>query len=257
MGSSLNLLVEPVGLLWLGSFAGIVIAASKRQWRSAITFLILFIAVWCAGSRLSSRLLATLEQPYAGVTLDSLPSCDAVVMLGGVLKPSENGVFGIDLGDAADRAVTAAELLRRGKARTLVFGGGGGRFRRGGTWEEAALLRNWLQTWRIATTNVLALRVCANTREEAQQVRELAKEKHWERIILVTSACHMKRAEALFRHQGIATVPVPADFTASSELSMLRPGEWIPRQAGFRHLCLYLHEKIGWHYYSLRGWIEK
>jgi uncharacterized SAM-binding protein YcdF (DUF218 family) len=249
-------LVEPVGIIWLISWVGVLIAARKRQWTSAAVFGVCVLFISLAGSRLSTHLLASLEKPYAGTGLENAPEADAVVMLGGVLKRSNHGAFGIDLGEGADRAVTAIELLRSGKAKVLVFGGGGGRTRHIGVWQEGPLLELWAKAWGVHPTNTITLPRCANTHEEAVLVRELAQQHHWQRVLLVTSAYHMKRAEGLFRRQGISALPVASDFTASSELLLDSPLTFVPGSAGFRHLGLYLHEKIGWLYYSFRGRVQ-
>jgi uncharacterized SAM-binding protein YcdF (DUF218 family) len=249
-------LLEPVGILWMISLAGLIIAGRKRQWASAVVFSIFVLFISLAGSRLPTYLLASLEKPYANSHLENAPQCDAVVMLGGVLKRSEHDPFRFDLGEGADRAVTALELLRRGKARVLVFGGGGGRARDQSVWQEGVLLEAWARAWGVMPTNTIMLRRCANTHEEAVLVRELFQQNHWRRLLLVTSAYHMKRAEGLFRRQGIPTLPVASDFTASSELSLDRPFNLVPDSTGFNHLRLYLHERIGWLYYALRNRVE-
>ena len=256
MQLTISHLVEPLGILWLISLAGLVLAVRKRQRASAVLFGACVFFISSAGSRLSTYLLASLEKPYANTRIEEAPVCDAVVMLGGVLKRSEQDTFGIDLGDAADRAVTAIELLRRGKAKVLVFGGGGGRTRHDGAWQEGKLLEAWAKTWGVIPTNTITLRPCANTHEEAVLVRELVQHYHWQRLLLVTSAYHMQRAAGLFRKQGIPAVPIASDFTASSELSLDRPFTLVPDSAGFNHLRLYLHEKIGWLYYWLRNRVE-
>ncbi len=252
----LSKLLEPVGLIWLLSWAGLIVAVRKKQWHSAVSFGVLASFIWLAGSRLSTYLLASLEKPYEHLRVEDAPQCDAVVMLGGVLKQSEHDAFAIDFGEGTDRAVTALELLRCGKAQALVLGGGGGRDRKTGVWQEGTLLQVWAKAWGIATTNLITLRFCATTHDEALLVRELAQEHHWQRVLLVTSAYHMKRAEGLFRRQGISTVPMAADFLASSELALDKPFNFVPEFIGFKHLRLFLHEKIGWMYYSLRHRVE-
>ncbi|MCI0537626.1 MAG: YdcF family protein [Verrucomicrobiales bacterium] len=256
MEASFSRLVEPVGILWLISLTGLTIGIRKRQWPTIIALGLATLFISLAGSRLSTHLLASLERPYADARLENAPFCDAVVMLGGVLKRSEFDTFGIDLGEGADRAVTALELLRRGRAKILVFGGAGGQTRKEGPWLEGGLIEGWARAWGVMPTNTITLRRCANTYEEAMLVRELAQQHQWQRILLVTSAYHMKRSEGLFRRVGISTVPVASDFLASSELALIRPFNFVPDSARFKHLRLYLHEKIGWLYYLLRSRVQ-
>ncbi len=257
MEQFLSSFTEPLSIVWLLTLAGFGCAIRKRQWGSALWLAVIAMAMSIAGSRLSSRLLASLERPYSEVNLEALPVCDAVVVLGGVMGSVGIQPFSFDLSARADRAVTGMELIRRGKARTLIFGGGGGKLTDGKPWGEGILLENWARSWAMATTNVLSLEVCANTYEEALQVRDLARKHQWKSLLLVTSASHMRRSEALFRSHGIQVVPVAADFPGLSSLSRQWPFRITPRLNHLEHLELYLHEQIGWWYYSLRGRIRR
>lgn len=59
----------------------------------------------------------------------------------------------------------------------------------------------------------LTLANVTTTRDEAARVRDLARQRGWERVLLVTSPWHSRRAQALFRSYGINAVSVPAQET--------------------------------------------
>ena len=251
-------LLQPIGFLWLLHVAAAIWMARCRKWRESFFCAAVAVGIWLIGStNLPTQLLALLERPYSGQNLDRLPQCDAIVMLGGTLSASSADLAGIDLGEGADRIVTAAEMFARGKARTLVLGGAGGNWRppRPGQWSEAELLKPWLVRLGVPGTNVLHLRICSNTHDEALEVEALAKQHNWRRIMLVTSAYHMKRASGLFAKLNIQVEPVACDFLGLSTLEREHQFCFIPRSHGFHHLDLALHEFIGWQYYRLRGWI--
>lgn len=260
MTKFLEPLLQPIGFFWLLTVIAAVRLAYQRKWRGAIFCSAIVAAIFLIGSTtLPSRLLASLERPYAGQRLENLPACDAVVMLGGLLNPSRHDLLGFDVGSAADRALTAIELLRRGKAGTLVLGGGGGlrKVPEGAAWRETELLEPWLSAWNLTASKPISIRLSANTREEAQQVLDLAREHRWQRILLVTSGYHMKRAEALFRQSAVSIVPVACDFVGLSTLETDKPFTPFPEIYGFQYLTLYIHEQIGWLYYRLRGWVTE
>lgn len=247
-------LLEPVGLLWLAVLFGALWALRRKQGLLALFLALLAAGMFVVGStRVPDQLLAELERPYAGRNLDALPICDAAVVLGGGARPSRYDVGGLDLSDAGDRLVMGAELVRRGKARHLAAGGA---HRVGGQWvAEADLTRRWLQTFGVAGVPVISLGRCVNTRDEAVRVAALCRERGWTNVLLVTSAWHMKRAEAVFRTAGVPVVCVPCDF--QSEVSVMTEPErpWVPRAGGFQTLALYVHEQLGWWAYRWRGWI--
>jgi uncharacterized SAM-binding protein YcdF (DUF218 family) len=212
---------------------------------------------------------------------------DAVVFLGGGCCTSEFDVNGFALRDGASRLVTALELFRSGKTRHLVVGGcipvAG---------ETNLVLSDRVMGWIASLQNVHAepsiptllssppeektrdeepkqldyppdsrpvvipvfsLGLCHNTHDEAIAFRKLSDSNHWHTALLVTSALHMPRSTALFKMQGLDVIPVACDFQAC--------GVWpfafspFPRQARFELLRLYLHERIGWGIYKIRGWV--
>ncbi len=240
-------LIEPIGLIWLVLLIACVRALIKKEKRQALFngSLALFITI-VGSTKLPAYLLATLEKPYAVENLGALPECDAVVLLGGGHSYVSNAPFNIELHNAADRIVTAAELLRLGKGRALIIGGGHG---------EAALLKKWLKTWKLFDQPIYELNTNLHTRDEATNTAALAKDLGWEKIILVTSAWHMHRSEVLFKKVGLEVVPVGADFVGTSALETNWSFYPVPSHFGFQTLAKYTHEQLGWLYYRLRGWI--
>ena len=254
-----SLLVQPLGMVWLLLIGFAAWFLKKKRKRSAgllagiAALMSLFGSMW-----FPQWLMSSLERPYAGITLANLPACDAVVMLGGTHRPSQHDTFGLDLTPCADRIVTAVELIRLGKGRALVLGGNsyavGGERR-----PDAELLKNWLATWRVSEAPVITLGMNQNTREEALAVATLVMERKWDRVILVTSAFHMRRAEATFQKAGVAVVCAPCDFQSLLGEGYAKPAWFtrnpIPRIDGFMMLGLYLHEQLGFCVYRLRGWV--
>lgn len=250
--------LQPIALFWLAIVATASWHVLQGRFRRAIGPVLLATAIWLVGAtRFPLELAAGLERPWAGFDADRLPRCDAVVMLGGELTGSSNGVFGFDMGAAVDRAITAAEITRRGKAGALVLGGSAhGSARDDGAGPtEADLLRRWLLSWNVVTVPIHGLGDCRNTRDEAVATATLAREQGWKRVILVTSASHMRRAEAVFRKAGLEVVPAPCDFEALSRVE--EPAEFrLPSIDGFGWLGAWMHENLGMWGYRLRGWID-
>ena len=62
---------------------------------------------------------------------------------------------------------------------------------------------------------ILFTKFAKNTREEALRVEELLSEKYKkekQKIILVTSAFHMQRAQKIFERRSFEVIPFPVDF---------------------------------------------
>ncbi len=249
-------LVEPIGLLWLTLIVLAALLWRKRLRGFALANAGLAIFIYIIGATaLPDALLSSLENPYVGVKLDTLPSCDAVVMLGGGLDPSRHEVGGLHLTIAGDRIIAALEMIRLGKAPVLVCGGSGVNVD-GVEKVEADLFKQALTERRVPVPEIISLGHCADTHDEAMRTRDITQKRGWRRVLLVTSATHLPRAVATFRALGVEVVPVPCNFLSSLSIQRTSSVLGIPRFVGFEKLSVWIHEKIGWWEYRRRGWIE-
>ena len=248
-------LFEPIGFIWFILLIASLRAYSKKNKAQAF-FLgsIVFLISIIGGTKLPAYLLSTLEQPYIVEDLSVIPECDAVVLLGGGHSYNSKGVFQIELNGSADRILTAVELVRIGKGKALIAGGGMF-WEKGKQQGEGKLLKNWIEAWKPFDQPVYDLGVNSNTRDEAINALELANKRGWGKIALITSAWHMRRSKALFEQVGFEVVPVGSDLQGTTALENNWSFYPVPHTAGFNHLSWYMHEQIGWLYYKLRGWL--
>jgi uncharacterized SAM-binding protein YcdF (DUF218 family) len=252
----LLLLMEPIGLAWLALIALTVILWRRRQrFPSMISGAVVALVTLVGGTDLSGWLLRQIEEPWKGLDVDALPVCDAAIVLGGGLEPSRYEAGGVHLTVAGDRLMMGVEVLRKGKAPVLVLGGGlvilDGR-----VVVESALGKAWLESWQLAAgREVVSLGVAANTRDEAVRFVARARERGWRRVLLVTSASHMRRSAAVFRALGIEVVPVPCNFLTTVGTARQRGPIGIPNWRGFEKFGIWMHEVAGWAVYRWRGWV--
>jgi uncharacterized SAM-binding protein YcdF (DUF218 family) len=87
-----------------------------------------------------------------------------------------------------------------------------------------------------------------NTLESARAAKKLIK---GNRIILVTSAYHMKRSSAMFRKQGFDVVPAPAGYR--SEQQGLSLYSCIPRAGSLHDSSAALAEFLSLFWYTITG----
>lgn len=248
-------LLQPIGFIWLLHLFWAAWLLRRLRLREAFFPVVLAAVIWIiGGSPLPAHLVATLEEPYARPAGAELPSRDVIVMLGGCARSSRNDFGGFNLHSSGDRLTTALALARQNKARALVLGGGALKTAAGRVSEGKAFV-DWLTSLGIVTLPMFHLGVRADTHDEAEHLLALAKEKGWQNCLLVTSASHMKRAEAVFKKLGMSATPVACDFEVAGvpgEMSMTR---LVPGLQGFSLLGIYLHERVGWFVYQWRGWI--
>ena len=98
----------------------------------------------------------------------------------------------------------------------------------------------------------------ANTYENAVDVKTVLTARHIGRILLVTSAMHMPRALALFKHQGIDAIAAPCDFVSLT--SEGHTGSWraaaihlIPGSDNLNMTSMALKEFLGIAVYRAAG----
>jgi uncharacterized SAM-binding protein YcdF (DUF218 family) len=256
LSKTLGNLCQPVGFIWLVLIICLIRALNKREKQLSLFIGSLTLLITVVGStKIPAFLLSTLEKPYAVKDLNRLPECDAVVLLGGTHNFSSFGVNSIEVNQAFDRVITAVELVRLNKGKALVIGGGeysaGNQIGLNGQ-----LVADWLVNWKLIDAPIHVLEYSSNTKDESMHTMHLAKKKHWKKIILVTSAWHMRRSEALFSRTELEIFPVGADFEGISSMeSDYNIENIIPTHKGFKIIGSYLHEQVGWLYYKLRGWI--
>lgn len=286
-------LAEPVGAIWLLMVLGLAGLLWRHQWRSALWLGFPVVLLFIVGSTSVAEMLVAAEEkpwvggPGAGGQLTEVgrqraasdnfqignlhhlsttnpqtaaasfqpadPPADAVIALGGGQHVSHHDVLGFAMGEGGSRVLTAIELVRSGQARTLVLGGSWpmpGRTNVPAMW----VVQAWVTSWELAGGAVTNLGICINTHDEAVAFRKLALVQGWLKVRLVTSALHMRRAVALFKQQGIAVTPVAADFHVQG-VSQDMPFSPFPRQHRLSLMTLYMHEKIGWCLYRMKGWV--
>lgn len=250
------LLLEPVGLLWLGLIILTILLfrGGHRRLGSFASGLVLFLTI-IGSTDVPGAILRSLERPWAGVELASLPEADAIVMLGGGIEASRYEVNHMHLTRAGDRILMAMEMVRLKKAPVLVLGGNSTSL--DGTLRvEADMLRTWLGQWQPQAPEMISLGRCSNTHDEGLGVKNLAATRGWKRVLLVTSASHMRRSVAVFRTLGIDVIPVPCNFLTSVSTAPPPPGISVPRADGFQKISYWMHEQVGWFWYRKKGWIS-
>ena len=248
-------LLAPVGLVWAALLVLTTLLWRRRQrgFATATGALAVFITV-IGSTSLPGKLLGSLERPYAGVQPDTLPAADAVVLLGGGAEASRYEVAGVHLTVAGDRLAMAADVMRLGKAPVLLLGGIAGKLD-GRPVIEAEIVKNLLTHWGVPADAMISLGGNADTHDEALNVRKLAREHGWHRVLLVTSANHMRRAAATVRHMGLEVTPVPCNFLTSVSTAETPWVPAVPGTDGFVKMGVWLHEQVGWLMYWRRGWL--
>jgi len=140
----------------------------------------------------------------------SIVDCaDAIVVLSGMLEINEVGdsTF-VEWGDP-DRFFGGIALYKAGKAQKLIFTGSKM------PWDktkkaEGEMLKEYAISNGIPAEKTFVTKGVENTSDEAVAVKDLIGP--GKKIIIVTSAYHMYRAQRLFEKQGFKVIPYKVDY---------------------------------------------
>lgn len=245
-------LVHPVGLAWVILITLTVLGARRRKWPATILSGTGAVLLWAiAQPFLVYPVFERLERPWTTASVDAAPSADVVLVLGGGWRSSYADYAGLDLTTCGDRLIAGIELCRRARAPVLVVGGDSVSV--GDRAPESDLLRRWLGDWGLRDLAYYTLGPVRSTRDEAERMRELTRTHGWNRILLVTSALHMRRAKAVFQRAGLEVIPVACDFQVARSTQPDRSWRPFPDEEAFFLFCQWWHEELGWIAYRLFG----
>jgi len=253
--SSFSALADPLGLLWAVLLAAVIWALLRRQWSFLGFAFVLLAWVQCtAGSNWVERLMGTLEAPYLP-SRNPLPDrIDAVVVLGGSVDYAPQERLGFQAGQSINRILTAVDLVRERRVPVLVLTGSSYRIR-GEERPESEWVSRWLHQWNAVNAEVILLPISHDTHQEAIETAKLIRQRGWTRWVVVSSAGHLRRAEATFRKVGVNPAAwVGCDFQGVDPQAWRWEGLEIPKLSRWRALKSWLHEELGWWYYGVRDW---
>ena len=252
-------LIYPLGLGLLLQL--IAIGGRKRRWALPLSMTGWLVIAVPAMPVVSDALLRQLEDQAAALTPKSIPKADAVLVLGGGIRPAPTEGFGVEVKEAGDRLLCGVRLWKQRKAPVLITSGASVSFKPNDPIApEAVLSQQLAQELGVPAAAVLLNDQARTTAEEAQRIHQLAAEQGWKQLILVTSAFHMPRALASFRHQSdLEIIPVGCDYRLDPQ-SKDQNFSWgdllidlIPSSDSLNQTTQVLNEHLGLLVYKLRS----
>ena len=200
-----------------------VVGKWSRLAKVLLALSVVWLWFWSTGA--AGRLIGLpLERAFPPQLAEEMPTADAIVVLGGGIGENTNACPYAELFSGADRAWHGARLYRAGKAKKVFV-----------TSEADARFMTDLGVPKEAIAGPSEAR---NTEEEAKfiagamkQVKVKGEGVQWMKILLVTSAWHMRRAKMIFDKYatGVEVVPAAADHEATTLFDKpLEFGDFVP-----------------------------
>jgi uncharacterized SAM-binding protein YcdF (DUF218 family) len=174
-----------------------------------------------------------------------------------VLGAGDETIFGwederlfLPYSSAAARVLEARRIFRLINAPWIISSGG--KSDPGNPSEPASTnMRTLLVQIGVPADRIVLESESRNTHDEAVAIAAMLPSLHADRVVIVTSAVHMRRSLATFRAAGIAAIPAIVQHQHYG----MRWSEWlIPSYSGLSFSSDLLHELVGIPYYWIRGW---
>lgn len=255
----LPLLIYPQGLACLLLLVALLVLKRRPGWGRGLVGLALVVLLVSGNSQVAATVVRSLEWQH--LPPPDLPTTEAIVVLGGGIKPPNPPRPWVDVAEEGDRVLHGARLYLAGKAPLLIVSGGRVDWREGGP-SEAEDMATLAQGMGVSPQAILQETTSLNTYENAVNVRAILTENEVARVLLVTSALHMPRALRVFRRQGIDAIAAPTDFLVTADQVNATQTTWqgqllalLPQTDALHSLTRAMKEYLGMAIYWLRGWL--
>jgi uncharacterized SAM-binding protein YcdF (DUF218 family) len=249
----------PMGAACLLLVIALVLWLIKSKLTPAFISAALIILFLSGNTWVSNWLAQSLE--WQNIPKAELPIADAIVILGGGIRSQAYPRPDVDFSEAGDRVWYGASLYRAGKAPKIIVSGGRIIWKGGGS-PESEDLTKLLVTMGVPKADIIPEGDSMNTRDNAVYVQKILKANNFKTILLVTSAMHMPRSMAIFKHLGIKAIAAPTDFRVS-QLELDEPNlqtesvilSLMPDDENLAVTTSAIREYIGMWVYKVKDWI--
>lgn len=250
---ALAAMLSPMGA-WF--FAMIVVAVCAwRGWRRCAwtVGVCATVVLWAFSCGWMGRILGGgLERGFPPVAMESVPKSDAIVILGGGMGANPKVSPYAEMYGAADRVWHATRLWKAGKAPFVMSSG----------CNDLLSTKPLLLDFGLPESAIRIENESRNTEQNAKFVaRVLSTTRTTQtskpRVLLVTSAWHMRRAKLMFEKYAPELEIIPAACDHEATLGAAEPlqvRDFFPGGEALMQNGYFVKEIIGYWGYRLRGW---
>ena len=195
----------------------------------------------------SNKFIAYLEKDYQPIEISEIESADAIVVLSGMIKTiGDKENLRYEFSDSIDRFFTGLDLFNNNKSPILILTRGKIPWSFGIA--EGEYLKKLAIEYGIPEEKIILTEEVQNTDQEAKAIKKILANNA--KIILVTSAFHMPRAERVFKAAEIKVIPFPVDFyNSKSKITIM---DFMPSADSLSASSHFVREMIGRLYYILK-----
>ncbi len=194
----------------------------------------------------ADRLIKPLEEEYRPFTVSAVKLDAVVVLTAGAKDLSWMDVKSAPSEASLERLVTGIRFSKRLHIPLVITGGSGDPSRP--QLSEADAMAETAVSLGVPRKGIIIENKSRNTLESAAAMKNILRGR---RILLVTSAYHLKRSTAMFKKQGFTVVPAAAGYKAEQQAFSFF--SLIPQASSLHVSSIAIHEYVSFIWYNYRG----
>ncbi len=242
-------------ITWLIALSLINLFAKSKNTKRLAGLSALVILLLGSNAFFVNKLISVYEMPQISLKqTDHYPL--AIVLGGGMIRPLQEDPHRINLAESSDRCMQAALLYKSGKIDRILITGGNtsiGSLKIDDS-NETELVKRLLLQLGIPQDRIITETKAKNTRENAINSKRLLDSMRIKGpVLLITSAYHMRRADACFKKLNVPVIPYAVDNkkkdTQQGILEILMPSE-----KELNKLAILIREMSGYIIYKVMGY---
>jgi len=232
-------LAMPLPALLIIGFIGLLFIMFTQRHKFGVLFVFLSLTgiFLVSFQPISTRLLMPMEREYtAFLPIDE--TIDYVMVLGSGHVVDDQIPPTSELSRTALMRLTEGiRIIRMYPGAKLILSG----YAAGAEFSHAKMLAKVALALGVAKPDIILLETAKDTWEEARQAAAFVNQK---KLVLVTSASHMKRALGEFHSAGLDPTPAPTNYLAQSEIKQAWE-KYTPQSVYLEQTERYWHEQLG------------
>lgn len=253
----IKLLLLPPAWISIGLAGVFVLFFKNKNSTAKILLILVFLLYYLLSIRPVSDILTySLEQYsyFPDNQIEQIDAIEAIVILSAGLNRGNNLHKEAGLStESISRVFYGVKIYKRlGGAVPILFSGGVANpfF---DIEDKGKIIKNYIKIFGVPGEDIIVETISRNTFESAAEVKKMLEKKFPDvtehKIILVTSAIHMPRSEAVFKKQGFRVFKFPAGYKTGPMNS--NPLDFIPDAGNFEKSTDAVYEWLGLVYYKL------
>jgi uncharacterized SAM-binding protein YcdF (DUF218 family) len=250
LSKTFSFLAKPIGILFILGLFSISLKNRTKKKRLAIAFLVILYVFSCPA--IVNLAIKAYEFPTYEIS-ETKNYQYGIVLSGGLVNESKSIGDNINLGSQGDRLWQTAELYMAGKISKIIISGGDG-FNRIDTRipTENDKSRDFLLKVGVNPEDIIQEKRAVNTHENAKFCK-LILSNYNEKVLVISSAFHLKRAVACFEKEKLK-----ADWYATSPISDrygFKIQDLVPSSDTFNNAETIVNEVVGLIVYKAMNFI--